>query len=212
MVNVYQAGSMALLIGRKFIDNHDFVGPAILPDGDVEQSFSLSRYLQGSYGLVFFYSMNFGFVCPTELVALANRHKAFQSRGVKPVVISCDSYLSHMEWRNKPVELGGLGEFPFPLIADTSRSIAREYECLVNDSMALRGSFIIDREGYFRYQSVQDFPIGRNIDELIRVVDGLQSYQKTGKLCPAGWSVGQETLTAMPDALSDYMSRNAANL
>ena len=203
---------MSLLIGKNFQENHDFQAPAVMPDGSIEQNFSLSEYIQGSYGLIFFYSMNFGFVCPTELMALSNRAQSFQSRHVKPVVISCDSYLSHLEWRNKSLELGGIGDFPFPLIADTSRGIARGYECLVNESMALRGSFIIDREGSFRYQNVQDFPIGRNIDEIIRVIDGLQSYQKTGKLCPAGWTTGQETLTAMPDALSDYMVRNVANL
>jgi peroxiredoxin 2/4 len=203
---------MPLLIGKHFEDNHDFVAPAIMPDGRIEQNFSLSQYVRGSYALVFFYSMNFGFVCPTELLALSNRKQAFASRGVKPVVVSCDSYLSHIEWRNKPLELGGIGDFPFPLVADTSRGIARGYDCLVNESMALRGSFVVDRDGCFRYQMVQDFPIGRNIDELLRVIDGLQSYQKTGKLCPAGWSSGEETLTALPEALADYMVRNAANL
>ena len=203
---------MPLLIGKSYQDRHDFTGPTIMPDGSIEQEFLMSDYIRGSYGLIFFYSMNFGFVCPTELRALANRAQAFESRNVKPVIVSCDSYLSHLEWRNKPIEYGGIGEFPYPLVSDSSRGIAREYECLVNDSMALRGTFIIDREGIFRYQHVQDFPIGRNIDEIIRFIDGLRSYQKTGKLCPAGWKEGDETLTALPDALADYMTRNVANL
>jgi len=203
---------MSLVIGQHFEENHDFVAPTIMPDGSINQEFSLSEYIGDYYGLVFFYSMNFGFVCPTELVALANRAKSFFKRDVRPVVISCDSYLSHLEWRKKPPEMGGIGDFPYPLVADTSRGIARGYDCLVNESIALRASFIIDREGVFRYQAVQDFQIGRNIDELIRIIDGMTNYQSTGKLCPAGWTSGDEPLTAMPDELADYMARKSSEL
>ncbi len=203
---------MALLIGTHFEDTHNFQVPAILPGGQIDQEFMLSRHIEGAYGLIFFYSLNFGFVCPTELLSLSNRLRALEARNIKAVIVSCESYLSHLEWRNKPVEFGGIGDFPFPLVSDSSGKISEIYECLVNDSMPLRASFVIDPEGYFRYQSVQDYPVGRNIDEIIRVIDGLRHFRKTGEFCPAGWTPERESLPASHEALSDYMVRNASGL
>lgn len=203
---------MTLLVGRSFADEHDFRSPAILADGSVKDEFVLSEHIAGKNALVFFYTMDFSFVCPTELVALANRAKAFAERNTEIIVISGDSHLAHRKWRETSPRDGGVGPLPFTMVSDISRRVARGYGVLVNDSISLRASFLIDRDGYFRHQSVYDLPIGRNVDELLRVIDGLRNYQRTGTLCPAGWQQGDEAIEPRPEALIDYMSRNAGKL
>jgi len=203
---------MPLLVGRSFADEHDFRSPAIMADGSLKEEFVLSEHIAGKNALVFFYTLDFSYICPTELVALANRYKSFAERNTEIVVVSGDSHLSHRQWRQiSPLE-GGVGPLPFVMVSDISRRIARGYGVLVNDSLAMRASFLIDREGYFRHQSVYDLPIGRNIDEFLRIIDGLRNYQRTGTLCPAGWTPGQDAITATPEALVQYMNKNARKL
>lgn len=201
-----------MLVGKHFEKNHNFTSPAILADGSAKTDFELKPYIEGKYAVLFFYTLDFSYICPTELYALGNRFQKFQKLDTEVIAISGDSHLSHAEWRNKPVELGGVGELPFTMVSDISRKVARGYDVLINESMSLRATFIIDPQGYFRYQAIHDLSIGRNIDEIIRVLEGLQTYQKTGKLLPAGWSQGKETLSPTQEHLSDYMVRNAANL
>lgn len=201
-----------MLVGKYFDEGHNFISPAILADGTAQTDFELKPHIENKFALLFFYTLDFSYICPTELYALGNRFQKFKQLNTEVIAISGDSHLSHTEWRNKPVELGGVGALPFTMVSDISRKIARSYDVLVNDSMSLRASFIIDPKGHFRYQSIHDLPIGRNIDEILRVLEALQTYQKTGKLLPAGWTQGQETLTPHEDNLSDYMVRNAANL
>lgn len=201
-----------MLVGKHFDEGHNFKSPAILADGSAQTDFELKSYIENKYAILFFYTLDFSYICPTELYALGNRFKKFQQLNTEIIAISGDSHLSHAEWRNKPVEMGGVGELPFTMVSDISRKVARAYDVLINDSMSLRATFIIDPKGHFRYQAIHDLSIGRNIDEIIRVLEGLQTYQKTGKLLPAGWSQGQETLTPTQEHLSDYMVRNAANL
>lgn len=201
-----------MLVGKHFDEGHNFKSPAILADGSAQTDFELKPLIENKYAILFFYTLDFSYICPTELYALGNRFKKFQELNTEVISISGDSHLSHAEWRNKPVEMGGVGELPFTMVSDISRKVARAYDVLINESMPLRATFIIDPKGYFRYQAIHDLSVGRNIDEIIRVLEGLQTYQKTGKLLPAGWSQGQETLTPTPEYLSDYMVRNAANL
>lgn len=201
-----------MLVGKYFDEGHNFISPAILADGTAQIDFELKPHIENKFALLFFYTLDFSYICPTELYALGNRFQKFKQLNTEVIAISGDSHLSHTEWRNKPVELGGVGDLPFTMVSDISRKIARAYDVLVNDSMSLRASFIIDPKGYFRYQAIHDLPVGRNIDELLRVLDALQTYQKTGKLLPAGWTQGKETLSPTQDNLSDYMVRNAANL
>lgn len=201
-----------MLVGKYFDEGHNFISPAILADGTAQTDFELKPHIENKFAVLFFYTLDFSYICPTELYALGNRFRKFRELNTEVIAISGDSHLSHAEWRNKPVELGGVGDLPFTMVSDISRKIARTYDVLVNDSMSLRATFIIDSKGYFRHQSVNDLPIGRNIDGILREVEALQTYQKTGKLLPAGWQAGQDSLTPTADDLSDYMVRHAANL
>ena len=201
-----------MLVGKHFDNGHNFNSPAVLADGTHKIDFELKPYIENKYAVLFFYTLDFSYICPTELYALGNRFKKFQQLNTEVIAISGDSHLSHAEWRNKPVELGGVGELPFTMVSDISRKVARAYDVLINDSMSLRATFIIDSKGYFRYQATHDLSIGRNIDDIVRVLEGLQTYKKTGQLLPAGWTQGQETLSPTQESLEDYMVRNAANL
>lgn len=201
-----------MLVGKYFDEGHNFVSPAILADGSTKIDFELKPFIEGKFAVLFFYTLDFSYICPTELYALGNRIQKFKQLGAEVITISGDSHLSHSEWRNKPIELGGVGDLPFTMVSDISRKIARTYDVLINDSMSLRACFIIDPQGYFRYEAIHDLPIGRNIDEILRVLEALKTYQKTGELLPAGWTQGKDTLTPTADHLSDYMVRNAGNL
>ncbi len=201
-----------MLIGKHFDKLHNFSSPAVMADGSMQMDYVLKPNIENKFAVLFFYTLDFSYICPTELYALGKRFQKFRELNTEVIAISGDSHLSHAEWRNKPIEAGGVGELPFTMVSDISRKIARAYDVLVNESMSLRATFIIDSKGYFRYQAVHELSVGRNIDEITRVLLGLQTYQKTGKLLPAGWSEGQETLSATQEHLIDYMVRNAANL
>lgn len=201
-----------MLVGKHFDEGHNFVSPAILGNGEAQADFELKPYIEDRFALLFFYTLDFSYICPTELHALNRRFRKFQHLGTEVFVISGDSHLSHAEWRKRPVQQGGVGELPFTMVSDISRKIARAYDVLINDSMSLRASFIIDPQGYFRYQAVHDLPIGRNIDEILRVLEALNTYQATGHLMPAGWTQGKDTLKPTQSNLSSYMMRNAGTL
>lgn len=200
---------MSTLVGMKAAD---FRTPAVMPDNSFNFQFNLMEHLKGSMGVLFFYAMDFSYVCPTELLAIQNRLSQFEERNVKVVAISIDSHLSHKSWRNTAPEKGGVGQLGFPLISDITKKISKEYGVLITDSFALRGTFIIDQEGYIRHQSINDISYGRNIDEIIRNIDMIQQYEQKAGLYPAGWSKGQRHLAANDDDLQDYMAECATNL
>ena len=203
------APTPAVLVGRAA---PDFTAAAVLPDGDIVEDFNLRRHLDGAHGLVFFYPLDFTFVCPSEILAFDHRTEAFAERGVRVVAISVDSQYTHFAWRNTPVNEGGLGPVRFPLVADLTKTIARDYGVLTAEGVALRGTFLIDRDGIVRHQLVNDLPLGRNVDEAVRMVDALQFFEENGEVCPAGWRPGQAGMQASPEGVARYLAENAESL
>ena len=190
----------------------DFKSRALMPDNKLNMSFNLAEYINGYMALIFFYPMDFAYVDPTELIALNNRLHEFEKRKVKIIAISTDSHLAHLQWRQMPVSKGGIGPVGFPIIADVTRSICKGYGVLANDAMALRACFLVDEEAILRNQMIFDFPVGRNIDEIIRIIDAHQFYEKTGKVCPANWQKGDEGLIADEKSLAEFLKNNAHHL
>lgn len=189
----------------------DFTAQAVLPDDQIV-SLTLSEYLKGSYGLIFFYPLDFTFVCPSEILAFSNRMDKFAALNTKVVGVSVDSQFSHYAWRNTPVEKGGIGQIKFPLVADLTKQIARDYGVLINDAVALRGTFLIDRDGKIRHYVINDLPLGRNVDESIRMVEALQFHEENGEVCPAGWNKGQKGMTANAEGVAAYLAEKAESL
>jgi peroxiredoxin (alkyl hydroperoxide reductase subunit C) len=201
---------MSVLVGRKA---PDFTSPAVLGSGEIIDAFNFAEATKGKYAIVFFYPLDFTFVCPSELIALDKRMDAFKERGVEVVGVSIDSHFTHNAWRNTPVNQGGIGPVRFTLAADMTHQIARDFGVEVADgSVAYRGAFLIDKEGVVRHQVVNDLPLGRNIDELVRMVDALQFHEEHGEVCPAGWQKGQQGMQADPDGVADYLANNAEAL
>ncbi|MFN7730652.1 MAG: peroxiredoxin [Pirellula sp.] len=170
----------------------DFKAQAVLKDGSFAE-LSLSQY-RGKYVLLFFYPLDFTFVCPTEIIAFSDRVQEFQSLGVEVIGVSVDSHYSHLAWRNTPRNQGGIGPVGYPLVADLNKQIARDYDVLLNESVALRGLFLIDKAGVVRHQVVNDLPLGRSVDEAIRIVKALQFFETNGEVCPADWKEGKRTI------------------
>lgn len=201
---------MTVLVGRKA---PDFTSAAVLGDGQIVDEFKFSDATKGKYALVFFYPLDFTFVCPSELIALDKRMDEFKKRGVEVIGVSIDSQFTHHAWRNTPVEKGGIGPVKFTLAADVTHTIAREFGVETPDgAVAFRGAFLIDKEGMVRHQVVNDLPLGRNIDELVRMVDALQFHEEHGEVCPAGWQQGESGMKDTPEGVADYLSKNASNL
>lgn len=199
----------AVLVGKPA---PNFAAPAVLASGAIVEDFELKRHLEDRYGLVFFYPLDFTFVCPSEILAFHNRVPAFKDRNTEIVGVSVDSHYTHNAWRNTPVEKGGLGPIAFPLVADLTKQIARDYGVLINEQVALRASFLIDREGVVRHQLVNDLPLGRNVDEAIRMVDALQFNEAHGEVCPAGWKKGDEGMNASAEGVARYLAEHAEAL
>lgn len=170
----------------------DFTAEAVLKDGSFAK-LSLSQF-KGKYVLLFFYPLDFTFVCPTEIIAFSERVKEFSDLGVEVIGVSVDSHFSHLAWRNVPREQGGIGQIQYSLVADLDKQIARNYDVLLNDAVALRGLFLIDKNGIVRHQVVNDLPLGRSVDEALRMVQALQYFEKNGEVCPADWKQGKRTI------------------
>ncbi len=190
----------------------DFQATAVLANGQIEPNYNLNKAIANKYGLIVFYPLDFTFVCPTELIALNNRIDDFKSRNVEVIAISIDSAFAHIAWRNTPVEKGGVGPLQYTLVADIKHDIAKAYGVEGEDGLALRGTFLIDREGIVRSQIVNDKPIGRNIDELVRLVDALQFHENHGEVCPAGWEKGRKAFQASAEGVAAYLAQNAEEL
>jgi alkyl hydroperoxide reductase subunit AhpC len=170
----------------------EFKAQAVLKDGSFGE-LSLSQY-RGKYVLLFFYPLDFTFVCPTEIIAFSDRVKEFSDLGVEVIGVSVDSHYSHLAWRNTPRTQGGIGPVGYPLVADLNKQIARDYDVLLNDAVALRGLFLIDKNGVVRHQVVNDLPLGRSVDEALRTVQALQFFEANGEVCPADWKEGKRTI------------------
>jgi len=186
----------------------DFTANAVLADNSIDESFSLSS-LRGKYVILFFYPLDFTFVCPTEILAFDEALEDFKSREAEVVGVSVDSQYTHLAWKKTAVDDGGIGPIRYPLVADLKKEIARSYGILFDDEVALRGLFLIDREGIVRHAVINDLPLGRNVSEAIRMLDALRFHEEKGDVCPANWSEGDEGMDASPDGVVDYLSKFA---
>jgi peroxiredoxin (alkyl hydroperoxide reductase subunit C) len=200
---------MGVLVGKKA---PDFTVPAVLGSGEIVDEFTLSEAIKGKYGLVFFYPLDFTFVCPSELLALDHRMEEFKARNVEVIGVSIDSHFSHNAWRNTPVNEGGIGPVKYTLAADMTHEICKAYDVESEGGVAFRGAFLIDQEGNVRSQIVNDLPLGRNMDELIRLVDALQFHEEHGEVCPAGWNKGDKGMDASPEGVAKYLSEESDKL
>jgi peroxiredoxin (alkyl hydroperoxide reductase subunit C) len=185
----------------------DFTATAVMPDNTFNEKFQLSDY-RGKHVLLFFYPLDFTFVCPSEILAFDKRIKEFRSRGCEVVGVSVDSHFTHWAWKNTPVERGGIGQIQYPLVADLTKTISRDYGVLVNGAVALRGLFLIDREGIVRHALVNDLSLGRSVDEAIRVLDALQFTEEHGEVCPADWRKGDKGMTATAEGVANYLAKH----
>ena len=201
---------MSVLVGKAA---PDFTVPAVLGNGEIVDSFSFSEATQGKYAVVFFYPLDFTFVCPSELIALDHRMDEFKSRGVEVIAVSIDSHFTHNAWRNTAINDGGIGPVKYTMAADIDHQICKDYDVEAETpAVAYRGSFLIDKKGMVRHQVVNDLPLGRNMDEMIRMVDALQFHEEHGEVCPAGWNKGDSGMDASPAGVADYLGKNAENL
>ncbi len=199
---------MAVLVGKQA---PDFNATAVFGNNEMKP-LKLSDY-KGKYVVMFFYPLDFTFVCPSELIAFDHRLDEFKQRGVEVIGVSIDSQFTHLAWKNTPVEKGGIGQVQYPLVADVKHEICRAYDVEFEAAgVAFRGSFLIDKTGTVRHQVVNDLPLGRNVDEMLRMVDALQFTEEHGEVCPAGWMKGKKGMTASPDGVAKYLAENAKEL
>ncbi len=180
----------------------EFKAQAVMPDGSFKE-ISLSDY-KGQYTVLFFYPLDFTFVCPTEIIAFSERVKEFEALGVQLIGVSIDSHFSHLAWRNTPRSQGGIGQIDYPLVADLNKDIARDYDVLLPGGIALRGLFLIDKDGVVRHQVVNDLPLGRSVDDTLRMVQALQYFETNGEVCPANWQEGARTIKADPTNSKEF--------
>ena len=190
----------------------DFTATAVLADGQIVDDFNLMENLGEKGAVLFFYPLDFTFVCPSEIIAFSHRAKEFRERGINVIGVSVDSQFSHFAWRETPVNEGGIGRVDMPLVADITKQIARDYDVLLDDAVALRGSFLIDADGTVRHAVINDLPLGRNIDEMIRMVDTMLFTNEHGEVCPANWVEGKEGMKPDADGVADYLAKHAEEL
>ncbi len=201
---------MSVLVGRPA---PDFTAAAVLGSGEIVDSFNFKAVTEGKYAVLFFYPLDFTFVCPSELIAVDHRVAEFQQRGVEVIGVSIDSHYTHNAWRNTAVNDGGIGPVKYTLVADIKHSICQAYDVEHPEAgVALRGTFLIDKSGIVRHQVVNDLPLGRDFDELLRVVDALQFTEEHGEVCPAGWNKGDKGMNASTAGVAQYLADNAAKL
>jgi peroxiredoxin 2/4 len=184
----------------------DFTAKAVLPDNSISE-LKLSSY-RGKYVVLFFYPLDFTFVCPSEIIAFDKKVKEFKKKNAEVIGVSVDSEFTHHAWRQTPVNKGGIGQIGYPLVADLTKSIARSYDVLINEAVALRGLFLIDTKGIVRHALVNDLPLGRSVDEAIRILDALQFHEAHGEVCPANWKQGADGMKPTAEGVADYLSKH----
>lgn len=186
----------------------NFIAPAVLPDGRIVEDFELYKN-SGKNGIVlFFWPKDFTFVCPSEIIAFDNRFAQFRERGYNVVGVSIDSDYVHLAWRNTDINKGGIGQVKFPIVSDIKKEISIAYDVLCDAGVSLRASFLIDKTGIVRHAVINDLPLGRNIDEMLRMTDALSFYEQHGDVCPANWKKGDQGMKANPEGVADYLSKN----
>lgn len=201
---------MKVLVGRPA---PDFSASAVLGNGEIDNQFNLLTEIKDKYAILFFYPLDFTYVCPSELIALNNRIEEFKKRNTVIIAVSIDSKFTHKAWRKTPINEGGIGPVSYPLVADISHTICEQYAVLDPDAhVALRGAFLIDTQGIIRSQIINDLPLGRNIDELLRLIDAQQFYEQHGEFCPAGWTKGAAAIKPSEQGVANYLAENAWNL
>jgi peroxiredoxin (alkyl hydroperoxide reductase subunit C) len=207
---------MSILVGKKA---PSFVTQAVHSNGEVVGDYNFAEASEGKYAVVFFYPLDFTFVCPSEILAMAARTQHLKDLGCEVVGISVDSHWTHNAWRNTSINDGGIGAVPFTLAADMSRKISKSYGILAKGGksyypagVSMRATFVIDQSGIVRHQVVNDEPLGRNMDEVVRIVEALQFFEEHGQVCPAGWNKGDAGMTNTPDGVASYLSENADSL
>lgn len=184
----------------------EFTATAVLPDNTFRE-ISLSDY-RGKYVVLFFYPLDFTFVCPSEIIAFDRKLKEFQERNTEVISVSIDSHFTHLAWKNTPVNKGGIGHVQFPMVADLNKKIAADYGVLFNESIALRGLFLIDKHGVVRHEVINDLPLGRSVDEALRIVDALQFYETHGDVCPANWRKGEDGMKPTAEGVAEYLAKH----
>ena len=185
----------------------NFKAQAVFENDEIKE-LDLSSY-RGKYVVLFFYPLDFTFVCPSEIIAFDRNLEKFKEKNAEVIGVSIDSQFSHYAWRNTPRDQGGIGKIRYPLVADLSKQISRDYGVLVNDSVALRGLFLIDKEGVVRHSLVNDLGLGRSVDEAVRVLDALQFTEENGEVCPADWHEGDEAMKPTAEGVADYLAKHS---
>ncbi|MCK4873283.1 MAG: peroxiredoxin [Phycisphaerales bacterium] len=184
----------------------DFTAQAVMPDNSFAD-LTLSSY-RGKHVVLFFWPLDFTFVCPSEIIAFDKAVDAFKEKNAEIIGVSIDSHFTHLAWKNTPVNQGGIGNVRFPMVADLTKSISQDYGVLLNDSIALRGLFVIDKEGVIRHALVNDLPLGRDVDEAMRILDALQFTEKHGEVCPANWKPGDEAMKPTAEGVAEYLAKH----
>lgn len=190
----------------------DFTATAVLGDNQIVDNFNLYENLGSKGAVLFFYPLDFTFVCPSEIIAFDKRLEEFTSRGINVIAVSVDSQFSHFAWKNTPVNQGGIGQVRFPMVSDITKQISRDYDVLFKEGVALRGSFLLDQDGTVRHAVINDLPLGRNIDEMIRMIDTMLFTNEYGEVCPAGWQKGDQGMRASTEGVADYLANNVEKL
>ncbi len=199
---------MSALIGKPA---PQFTAPAVLSDNTIQPDFSLEQF-KGKYVVLFFYPLDFTFVCPTEILEFNRKLASFKEAGAEVVGVSVDSQFSHLAWKNTPIDNGGIGNVQYPLVADLTKQISRDYGVLFEDAgVAFRGTFLIDKEGTVKHAVVNDLGLGRNIDEALRMVTALRHHETHGEVCPANWNNGDDAMTPSPEGVASYLSKHGKN-
>jgi peroxiredoxin 2/4 len=185
----------------------DFTATAVMPDNSFAD-LKLSSY-RGKYVVLFFYPLDFTFVCPSEIIAFDAALAKFEKKNAQVIGVSVDSHFTHLAWKDKPRNQGGIGPIKYPLVADLDKSIARSFGVLLEGGVALRGLFLIDQQGVVRHALINDLPLGRSVDEALRVLDALQFHEKNGDVCPANWHAGEEAMKPTAEGVATYLAKHA---
>lgn len=187
----------------------DFTATTVMGDNSFEENFTLSSF-RGKYVVLFFYPLDFTFVCPSEIIAFDKALDRFKEKNCEVIGVSVDSHFTHWAWKNTPVNEGGIGNIKYPLVADLNKTISNQYGVLLPDGIALRGLFLIDKEGVIRHAVINDLPLGRNVEEALRMVDALQFHEEHGDVCPANWKQGEDAMTPTAEGVADYLGKHGS--